>query len=178
MTCLVTKRLLKVSCCIDITQKQNRWSKPAPPPPVIHFELEWVVFCCAIIPRGQQEFPALLTHGKCHLTVMNSQHCAPRTRTCRSRRWALPCLSSNQITQISLCVLSVCPFIWALSCSWICSDWRIYQAQRSQNNTGRFARLKCNSHSVEDKRMQMVGYVFSRISITQTWRVRISPKCI
>lgn len=85
-----------------------------------------------------------------------------RTRTCRSRRWVLPCLSSNQITQISLCVHSVCPFIWASSCSWICSDWRIYQAQRSQNNTAGFARLKCNSHSLEDKRMQMVGYGVQR----------------
>lgn len=46
-----------------------------------------------------------------NIVFLFSEAQAPRTRTCRSRRWALPRLSSNQITQISLCVHSVCPFI-------------------------------------------------------------------
>lgn len=121
MTCLVLKRPLKVSCCIDITQKQNRWSNPPPFLPVHTLPTLSLNESSFVEPLFPTDSKSSLYYSPMEnvipqwwiviIVFLFSEVQAPRSRTCRSRRWALPRLSSNLITQISLCVHSVCPFI-------------------------------------------------------------------
>lgn len=159
ISCLLIRRPLKASCCIAITQKWNGWCKPAP----VHTLFEWVVFCWAIIPQGQQEFLYCSTVENVipQRWIVNIVFLSPNMNSNSNMLRALPCLSSNQITCIPRVYTAFCLSFWlAHAHESVQTDMSIKHSD-TQNNNGRFTRYEGNSHSLDGK--SMVGCSFYTI---------------
>lgn len=110
--------------------------------PSVHTLSEWVVFCCAIIPRGQQEFlccsmveNVIPQRWIVNIVFISLEHELQLEHV--AQRWALPCLSSKQITRLPRVYTAFCLSFWLARAHESAQTDMSIKHSDTRNNNGR-----------------------------------------